>query len=104
MAQVLSSRPHLLYDYFKQRFAQVTNPPIDPIREGLVMSLEMRLGKRGNLLQPGPNAYHQVQSVLLAMVPSVVLQRVLAGVLHTLNRQSGEDEDDTWAQARAQGG
>eukprot|EP00884_Botryococcus_braunii_P009765 jgi/Botrbrau1/18790/Bobra.0386s0105.1 len=57
---VLSSRPHLLYDYFKQRFAQVTNPPIDPIREGLVMSLEMRLGKRGNLLQPGPDAYHQV--------------------------------------------
>jgi glutamate synthase (ferredoxin) len=33
--------------------AQVTNPPIDPLREGLVMSLEMRLGGRGNLLQPG---------------------------------------------------
>ena len=57
---VLSARPHPLADYFKQRFAQVTNPPIDPLREGLVMSLEMRLGRRGNLLQPGPDAYRQV--------------------------------------------
>ena len=39
---------------------QVTNPPIDPLREGLVMSLEMRLGKRGNLLTPGPESYAQV--------------------------------------------
>ena len=41
---------------------QVTNPPIDPLREGLVMSLEMRLGKRGNLLTPGPDSYTQVRS------------------------------------------
>ncbi|TVQ47685.1 MAG: glutamate synthase large subunit [Gloeocapsa sp. DLM2.Bin57] len=47
---VLSEKPHLVYNYFKQRFAQVTNPPIDPIREGLVMSLEVLLGKRGNIL------------------------------------------------------
>ena len=40
---------------------QVTNPPIDPLREGLVMSLDMRLGKRGNLLVPGPGAYHQIR-------------------------------------------
>ncbi|MGB3509170.1 MAG: glutamate synthase-related protein [Microcoleaceae cyanobacterium] len=51
---VLSGRPHLLYDYFKQRFAQVTNPPIDPLREGMVMSLNMLLGKRGNLLEISP--------------------------------------------------
>jgi glutamate synthase (ferredoxin) len=51
---VLSERSHLLYDYFKQRFAQVTNPPIDPLREKLVMSLRMKLGKRGNLLQAKP--------------------------------------------------
>jgi glutamate synthase (ferredoxin) len=57
---VLSDKPHMLADYFKQRFAQVTNPPIDPLREGLVMSLEMRLGGRGNLLQPGADAYTQV--------------------------------------------
>ncbi|BAZ90291.1 glutamate synthase [Raphidiopsis curvata NIES-932] len=49
---VLSAKPHLLYDYFKQRFAQVTNPPIDPLREKLVMSLTVELGERGNLLDP----------------------------------------------------
>jgi len=57
---VLSAKPHMIYDYFKQRFAQVTNPPIDPLREGLVMSLEMRLGARGNLLTPGPGTTKQV--------------------------------------------
>jgi glutamate synthase (ferredoxin) len=57
---VLSARPHPLANYFKQRFAQVTNPPIDPLREGLVMSLASRLGGRGNLLAPGPDAYRQV--------------------------------------------
>ncbi len=51
---VLSQRPHLLYDYFKQRFAQVTNPPIDPLREKLVMGLNMSLGARGNLLEVKP--------------------------------------------------
>nr|YP_010904225.1 glutamate synthase [Catenella fusiformis]WCH57476.1 glutamate synthase [Catenella fusiformis] len=49
---VLSEKPHLLYDYFKQRFAQVTNPAIDPLRENLVMSLTMYLGSKGNLLNP----------------------------------------------------
>ncbi|WP_242060537.1 glutamate synthase-related protein [Aerosakkonema funiforme] len=55
---VLSVRPHLLYDYFKQRFAQVTNPPIDPLREKLVMSLEMYLGEKGNLLAAKPEYAH----------------------------------------------
>ena len=53
---VLSDKPRLLYEYFKQRFAQVTNPPIDPLRESLVMSLNMQLGKRGNLLNIEPEA------------------------------------------------
>ncbi len=53
---VLSEKPHLLYDYFKQRFAQVTNPPIDPLREKLVMSLTMQLGDRGNLLEVKPES------------------------------------------------
>ncbi|MCS6782783.1 MAG: glutamate synthase large subunit [Gloeomargarita sp. SKYBB_i_bin120] len=57
---VLSDKPHLLYDYFKQRFAQVTNPAIDPLRESLVMSLEMGLGPRGNLLQPRPEDARQL--------------------------------------------
>ncbi|TVP59151.1 MAG: glutamate synthase subunit alpha [Nodularia sp. (in: Bacteria)] len=51
---VLSVKPHLLYDYFKQRFAQVTNPAIDPLREKLVMSLNVELGERGNLLEVKP--------------------------------------------------
>jgi glutamate synthase (ferredoxin) len=45
----LSERPHVLYNYFKQRFAQVTNPPIDPLREGVVMSLAMTLGKKESI-------------------------------------------------------
>ncbi|KAK9154649.1 hypothetical protein Sjap_002129 [Stephania japonica] len=57
---VLSQKPHMLYDYFKQRFAQVTNPAIDPLREGLVMSLEVRIGKRGNILEVGPENASQV--------------------------------------------
>jgi glutamate synthase (NADPH/NADH) large chain len=47
---VLSDRPRLLFDYFKQSFAQVTNPAIDPIREELVMSLVSLIGPRPNLL------------------------------------------------------
>ncbi|KAH7677006.1 Glutamate synthase (ferredoxin) protein [Dioscorea alata] len=57
---VLSQKPHMLYDYFKQRFAQVTNPAIDPLREGLVMSLEVNIGKRGNILEIGPQNADQV--------------------------------------------
>ncbi|KAL6176417.1 hypothetical protein ACLB2K_053050 [Fragaria x ananassa] len=57
---ILSQRPHMLYDYFKQRFAQVTNPAIDPLREGLVMSLEVNIGKRRNILEVGPENASQV--------------------------------------------
>ena len=46
---VLSQNPSTTYDYFKQRFAQVTNPPIDPLREGVVMGLDMSLGRRHDL-------------------------------------------------------
>jgi glutamate synthase domain-containing protein 2/glutamate synthase domain-containing protein 1/glutamate synthase domain-containing protein 3 len=49
---VLSAKPRLLYDYFKQLFAQVTNPPIDCIREELITSSEVWLGSEGNLLKP----------------------------------------------------
>lgn len=64
---VLSDKPRLLYDYFKQRFAQVTNPPIDPLREKLVMSLAMELGERGNLL-----ATSEVDSHLLRLESPVL--------------------------------
>jgi len=49
---VLSNRPKMLYDYFKQLFAQVTNPPIDSIREDVITSTLVMLGTEGNLLQP----------------------------------------------------
>nr|YP_009297592.1 ferredoxin-dependent glutamate synthase [Hildenbrandia rivularis]AOM67136.1 ferredoxin-dependent glutamate synthase [Hildenbrandia rivularis] len=49
---VLSNHPHVLYDYFKQKFAQVTNPAIDPLRESLVMSLAGYIGSKIDFLQP----------------------------------------------------
>jgi glutamate synthase (NADPH/NADH) large chain len=58
---VLSNKPRLLYDYFKQLFAQVTNPPIDSIREEIVTSAETRLGSEGNLLNPEPTACRRVE-------------------------------------------
>ena len=53
---VLSDRPRLLYDYFKQLFAQVTNPPLDGIREELVTQIATSIGPEGNLLEPTPEA------------------------------------------------
>jgi glutamate synthase (NADPH/NADH) large chain len=51
---VLSDKPRMLYDYFRQLFAQVTNPPIDSIREEVIMSLECYIGPEGNLLESTP--------------------------------------------------
>jgi glutamate synthase (ferredoxin) len=53
---VLSNKPQLLYNYFKQLFAQVTNPPIDPIREEIITSTETMVGARGGLLNPTPES------------------------------------------------
>ena len=53
---VLSNKPQLLYNYFKQLFAQVTNPPIDPIREEIITSTETMVGARGSLLNPKPES------------------------------------------------
>jgi glutamate synthase domain-containing protein 2/glutamate synthase domain-containing protein 1/glutamate synthase domain-containing protein 3 len=58
---VLSDRPKLLFNYFKQLFAQVTNPPIDPLREGLVMSLMAYTGKQRNLLAETPEHCRQLK-------------------------------------------
>jgi glutamate synthase (ferredoxin) len=49
---ILSEKSHVIYNYFKQRFAQVTNPAIDPLRESLVMSLTVYIGAKGNILEP----------------------------------------------------
>ncbi len=58
---VLSDKPHLLYSYFKQLFAQVTNPPIDPLREELITSASTTIGLEGNLLDPAPESCHQIE-------------------------------------------
>jgi glutamate synthase (NADPH) large chain len=57
----LSDRPRLLYDYFKQLFAQVTNPPLDAIREELVTSMASTIGPEGNLLDPRPESCRQIK-------------------------------------------
>jgi glutamate synthase domain-containing protein 2/glutamate synthase domain-containing protein 1/glutamate synthase domain-containing protein 3 len=57
----LSDKPKLLYNYFKQLFAQVTNPPIDSIREEIVTSTLTTLGSEGNLLEPTPQSCRQIQ-------------------------------------------
>src|SRR5262249_56916490 len=58
---VLSDRPRLLYDYFKQLFAQVTNPPLDAIREELVTTMGSTIGPEGNLLEARPESCRQIR-------------------------------------------
>ncbi|MEM7062355.1 MAG: glutamate synthase large subunit [Cyanobacteria bacterium P01_B01_bin.77] len=79
---VLSDKPHLLYNYFKQRFAQVTNPPIDPLRERLVMSLQMQLGQRHNLLDEQPSQLIRLDS---PVVNDNELELIRQGSLQTAN-------------------
>ncbi|TGD89361.1 glutamate synthase large subunit [Mycolicibacterium sp. CH28] len=57
---VLSARPRMLFDYFQQLFAQVTNPPLDAIREEVVTSLQGTVGPEGDVLNPTPQSCHQI--------------------------------------------
>ncbi|MEY4238239.1 MAG: glutamate synthase large subunit [Pseudomonadota bacterium] len=100
---VLSNRSRLLYDYFKQNFAQVTNPPIDPIREELVMSLVSMIGPRPNLLgmEAGTHKRLEVDQPILtneevAKIRSV--EAALDGAFRT------ETIDTTWAAASGPAG
>lgn len=74
---VLSDRPQLLYNYFKQLFAQVTNPPIDAIREELVTSMDQFIGPEGNLLEPTSSSARviKIQSPILT---NAELAKILA--------------------------
>jgi glutamate synthase (ferredoxin) len=72
---VLSDKPRLLYDYFTQLFAQVTNPPLDAIREELVTSMGSTIGPEANLLKPGPEACRQIK-VKSAIVNNEELARL----------------------------
>ena len=58
---VLSERPQLLYNYFKQLFAQITNPPVDAIREDLIMSTDTTIGPEANMLEPTPECARQIK-------------------------------------------
>ena len=69
-ASVLATQPRLLYSYVKQRFAQVTNPPIDHLRERLVMSLRTTLGPPAPLLLDGPDAARLLQLDTFLLFPS----------------------------------
>ncbi len=73
---VLSDRPKLLYDYFKQAFAQVTNPPIDPIREELVMSLVSLIGPRPNLLDLDSGGAHMRLEVRQPILNNEDLEKI----------------------------
>ena len=58
---VLSERPQLLYNYFRQLFAQVTNPPVDGIREDIIMTMDTTIGGEGNLLEPDAASCRQIK-------------------------------------------
>ncbi|OEF97502.1 glutamate synthase large subunit [Desulfuribacillus alkaliarsenatis] len=58
---VLSEKPHLLYNYFKQLFAQVTNPPIDAIREEIITASDTTIGPERNLIKPEPESCRQIR-------------------------------------------
>ncbi len=100
---VLSRRSRLLYDYFKQNFAQVTNPPIDPIREELVMSLVSMIGPRPNLLgmEAGTHKRLEVDQPILTNAEVAKIRSVeaaLDGAFRT------ETIDTTWDAASGPAG
>ncbi|MCF3627631.1 glutamate synthase large subunit [Thalassospiraceae bacterium LMO-SO8] len=73
---MLSDKPRMLYDYFFQNFAQVTNPPIDPIREELVMSLVSFIGPRPDLLDLGSGGTHKRLEVDQPILSNTDLERI----------------------------
>jgi glutamate synthase (NADPH/NADH) large chain len=89
---VLSDQPRMLYDYFKQHFAQVTNPAIDSIREETIMSLQCYIGPEGNLLEATPEHAHRL------LVPHPILtNEQLAALKHMDYRGwSSKVIDITW--------
>ena len=92
---VLSVLPRPLFHYFKQRFAEVTNPPIDPLREEMVMSLRMLLGRRANLLSEMPEATRLIE------LHSPILQPEEIALLRTMTEPefSAATVDAVWQPA-----
>lgn len=84
---VLSRQPHLLYDYFRQLFAQVTNPPMDPIREKLVMSTTVHCGQKRNWLEETAEHAH------LLRLPSPFLLNEELAAIRALQQSSLKHKD-----------
>jgi len=80
---VLSNRSQLLFNYFKQLFAQVTNPPVDAIREEIIMAVDTAIGPEGNLLEPTPASARQIN------LPTPVLRNEELEKLRNLDGDSG---------------
>ncbi|MBV9862628.1 MAG: glutamate synthase large subunit [Alphaproteobacteria bacterium] len=89
-----SKKPKLLYNYFKQNFAQVTNPPIDPIREELVMSLVSMIGPRPNLLGHEVGTHHRLE-VATPILTDADLQKI-CHIEHLVDRFRTDTLDITW--------
>ncbi|HLW46721.1 MAG TPA: glutamate synthase large subunit [bacterium] len=81
---VLAARPRLVAHFLKQRFAQVTNPPIDPLRERLVMSLRTLLGPRPSLLEEGPSHARLVDLPSPVLTPDALAELAALGLRHPL--------------------
>jgi len=97
----LSDQPRLLYDYFKQLFAQVTNPPIDSIREEVIMSLECYIGPEKNLLDTTEEQAHRLR------VPHPILTDKECSAMKSLNGYRGwktKTIDTTWSKAEGTSG
>ncbi|MCA8995380.1 MAG: glutamate synthase large subunit [Planctomycetaceae bacterium] len=97
----LSDQPRLLYDYFKQLFAQVTNPPIDSIREEIIMSLECYIGPEGNLLDTTEEQCHRLR------VPHPILTDEETQAIKSLDGSNGwktKTIDTTWEKSQGTAG
>ncbi|MAE66313.1 MAG: glutamate synthase large subunit [Phycisphaeraceae bacterium] len=91
----LSDQPRLVFDYFKQLFAQVTNPAIDSIREEIVMSLECYIGPEGNLLDTTEGQCHRL------LMPHPILSSPQLGALRRMDHRGWRSKtiDVTWPRA-----
>ncbi len=96
----LSDQPRMLYDYFKQLFAQVTNPAIDSIREEVIMSLECYIGPEGNLLETTEEQCHRL------LVPHPILTNEELAAIKSLNYRGWKTKtiDITWPRSEGTAG
>jgi len=96
----LSDEPRMLYDYFKQLFAQVTNPAVDSIREEIIMSLECYIGPESNLLETTENHCHRLR------VPHPILTNEQLASLKHMDHRGWRTKtiDTTWSKTEGRGG